>query len=354
MIAARGRNEAVVIRLAREPGVVASLLKAVGAPGYNRVYAMRALAMAREKRGVRPLMALLKKEQDPEVIRHIIRALGEIGDASVAEAIIPYAISDNEDDARAAGRALRMLKVRGAFPELRRAFWERRRSREIDSIMLSVDTEYHRGARKVYAAVSWILLTMLLLAPALLSLALARSKMMWMVRLVVAGANAYVANHLGLFAGVLGSRFLFEGSGPSHGLPIYLLFYGFYCAFFCALGTLVRVGGGRTWAGALALGALPMAYIPLLFWGFLSAPWQSWSMETSELLKFVASVSPVSLLVFVDYLIISRLIKSILDKGAESGVDRMGWRGFGGMVVFMGALCLLPLPLTRLAMAFLY
>jgi len=354
MIAARGRNEAVVVRLAREPGVVASLIKAVGAPGYNRIYAMRALAMARERMGVIPLTTLLQKEREPEAIMHAIRALGEIGDASAAEAIIPFAVHENEEYVRVAGRSLRMLKVQGAFPELRRAFWKREGCREIASIMLSVDTEYYRGTLKVYAVVSWILLATLLLAPALLSLVLARSKVVWMVRLVVAGANAYVANHLGLFAGALGSGFLFEGSGLSHGPPIYLLFYGFYCAFFCALGTLVRVGGERTWAGALALGVLPMAYVPLLFWGFMSTPWQNWSMETSELLKIVASVSPISLLVFVDYLIISRLIKPILDKGAESGLDRMGWRGFGGMVVVMGALCLLPLSLTRLAMALLY
>jgi len=354
MRAAVGKKVAAVVRLMREPGEAASLINVVAGTGASRIYAVRALAMAKERKAVIPLTAQLKKEQDPDVIKHIIRALGEIGDPSAAEALIPFVIHENEDYVRVAGKALSLLKVQRAIPELRRAVWDRRRSRRIASVMQSVDMDYYRGVRKMLTKISLILLVVIILAPALLSLLLARDKKVWLLRLVAAAINGTLAYHLGLYAGVLGSSILFEGGGASHGPPVYLFFYGFYCAYFCALGTMVRVGGARTWAGALVLGVLPMACIPLLFWGFLSAPWESWSMGTPELLKIVVSVAPISLLVFVDYLLVSRLIKPILDRGGESGLDRMGWRGVGGMLAVMGASCMLPLPLTRLVMAILH
>ena len=130
---------------------------------------------------------------------------------------------------------------------------------------------------------------------------------------------------------------------------------GVVCAFFCALGTLVRVGGERIWAGALALAALPVALSPLLSFGLLNKPWHG---RTAGFPQSFGPLMPalvlLALIIFLDYLLAARVVRPMLKAGAETALDRAGWRGFAGVAAALGLLCLLPLPLARLVMSLLH
>jgi ATP-dependent DNA helicase RecQ len=104
----------VMLGESHDPQCVPELLIALhDSNGNVRRLAASALGKIRDRRAVQPLLALLKREQKPQVRQYAITALGELGDPQAYSVIeqIAHDLKEKEYNRRAAVRALKKLRT---------------------------------------------------------------------------------------------------------------------------------------------------------------------------------------------------------------------------------------------------
>jgi len=296
-------------------------------------------------------MERLKKEQNPAQIQYLISALGKTRHPRAVDALLPWLDHQDRGISLAAARALGKIGMPANRPELQEMFWDRDRARLLGADLRLLNPKYYQQVTTTYKRVCWVALALLLLLPMGLAMVTARVAVSWFIRLGITLLNAVAGFHVGAVAGFLGASLTLYSEGGAH--PLIAIFYGAYCAVFCGLGGLIKIGGDRTWIGAMAMAALSLLFVPLLMLGFAAPPWETAAWPLDELPGTVASVLPVSVVIFLDYLLISRINRGLLEGGADTMLDRMSWKWQAAFALLLAGVCMLPLPLTRLLVGLL-
>ena len=324
MWAAYRKHRAIVKLLGRDERVVSTLLSALHYPSEYRLWAVEALKILREKRAVEPLLELLRKEEDYGNQIMIITALGEIGD----EGAIPLLMNKLKDDKlfKVVLSTLQKINSPQAIPYLRKFLYDKDKFPYVKITLLSLgDASYVQTWERTKYLLSITIPLVVLTFTGLGSLLTSRKKIWGLLRLLIGGLNGYLGFYMGLITGWVIMLVFKEEEVIIHG--ILFIFTGIYTAFFCILGSFLKLKEKKRLLNALFISSFPFLVSPVV--------------AGKEILTFkvIFMVLAVSFTVFTNYLLLYPLLEYVRKKGGESFLDRLDYLSFslilGGILLFI-------------------